>query len=259
VPGAGDDPVTKTAVEEFDQAQSDAAGAVPSNRTSKGLEDKLDEATQKKDEVDANPNSTAKQKEAAQAVRDKAEEDADDFNEGTMDPDVAENYREKLEKRREARAKLEEEKRRWLRARHIPRKAARALRLINSRLELANEPPPSTEELGLVPSEGQAPHSDPSIADLRSVREDLTRSSERPSVYVPYDSNPDASGEGARRDSARLLNSLVVQRAQEKKPAHRGDRERPIHERSEPSAQADRAPRQRTLRVPVEELGYERR
>ena len=41
-PNVDDDEHVKEAVEEFDEAQNDAAGAVPKNKSSKALEDKLD-------------------------------------------------------------------------------------------------------------------------------------------------------------------------------------------------------------------------
>jgi len=236
-PGADDDAATKTAIQEFDTAQSDAAAAAPGNRTSKALEDKLDAATRKQEETDANPNATARQKANAKAAREKAESDADLFNAGTVDPKGAQVYREKLKKRREARAKLNEEKRRWQQAKNAPRTAARALRLINSRLEMANVPPPSPRQIGLLPNDeaDSVAVRSPSISDLQGVRDDLIQSNPGPSVHVPHASIRDNASALARGENARLLDWLSVERSRNDERALRDDRGHRTNVEREPS------------------------
>ena len=239
-PNVDDDEHVKEAVEEFDEAQNQAAGAVPKNKTSKALEDKLDKAARKKDDVDDDPKSTKKQKKAAKDAKDKAKKSADDFNAGTKDPDVAETYREKLEKRREARKKLKKQKRRWIKAKFAPRGAARALRLIDPRLELADEPPTWIDYSGLVPSdqdhnavallEGGEERAlaaggagSPTLGAVRSIRADLA-GERQAAVYVPYDTGQEGFDAAPGRAADSMLSGLVAQRAhRQRQAAHRAD------------------------------------
>lgn len=278
-PGPGDDPAVKEAVEEFDQAQSDATAAAPSNRTSKGLEDKLDEAIRNQEEVDDDPAATDQQKDDASAATDKARDDADFHNGRVKDPDAAEDYREKLERRREARKELIKQKRRWMAARSAPRTAARALRLINSRLELANERPPSSQQIGRAATDAEAvalldtrdgalpltpttapehaPGPSPSLADFQEIRDALTLSQQQPYVFVP-DVDPHDSGSRSRDDAARLLNGLMLQREYDRDRPRNGERVRPRHDERELAGYREPTPTQLRDPEPVRHGGYPR-
>ena len=138
-------PDVQEAVDNFDTAQQAAEDNVPANRTSKGLEDKLDEAARKQDDVNSNPKASDRQKERAQKAVDKAEETANAFNKGAMNKDAAKAYRASLEERREARKKLKELERKHLKATKAPKTSGQQLKVIRGSLKKADAAPPSGE------------------------------------------------------------------------------------------------------------------
>ena len=62
------DPNVAEAAKEFDSAQKDAASKVPTNKTSKGFEDKLDAAAKKQDDAEEQLDR-AKERQGAMAAR----------------------------------------------------------------------------------------------------------------------------------------------------------------------------------------------
>lgn len=98
----------QAAIQKVKDAETEAAGTIPGNRTLKKAEDDLDAAARKNDDVKADPNASERAKKIAQDAEDKARERADFVHSGSSEEnqEKATGYRKALEKRRVARREL---------------------------------------------------------------------------------------------------------------------------------------------------------